>query len=72
MSTREAAHPAVTSMGTLCLLGKQMPSHLAVLDHCGTSGSATSLHETWTILLWVTSPAPGGFAGTRLKCLSGA
>ena len=24
--------------------------------------------ETWTVLLWVTSPAPGGFACTRLKC----
>ena len=29
----------------------------------------TSHCETWTVLLWVTSPVPGGFACTRLKCL---
>ena len=33
---------------------------------------ATSLCETWAVLLWVTSPASGGFAYTRLKCLLGA
>jgi len=37
----------------------------------GTMGFATSYHETWTILLQFTSPAPGGFACLRFKCLSG-
>ena len=31
-----------------------------------------SPHEIWTVLMWVTSPVPGGFACTRLKRLSGA
>jgi len=37
-------------------------SRLAVCGRCGTLGSAISIHETWTALLQVTSPAPGGFA----------
>ena len=36
------------------------------LGHCGTSGSTTSLHDA-SVLLQVTSPAPGGFACTRLN-----
>ena len=75
MSTGEAAHPAVTSMGTWCKMGKQVSNCPCLTwwcwGHCGTSGFATSLHETWIVLLWVPSPAPRGFA-TRLKCLSGA
>ena len=33
----------------------------------GNLRSATSHHETWTVLLWVTSPVPGGLVCTRLK-----
>ena len=46
VSTGEAAHPAVTSMGTWCLLGEanvQLSlSHLMVLDCRGTLGSILS------------------------------
>ena len=51
-------------MGTWHLMGKQMPN-------CPRN-IVEFLHKTWTILLWVTSPASRGFASTRLKCLSGA
>ena len=63
VSTGEAAHPAVTSMGTWETNAQLFLSHLV--------GSATSPHETWTVLLWVTIPAPGGFVCTRPKRLSG-
>ena len=41
---------------------------LAVLGSLWNFGDL-SLCETWTALLWVTSPAPGGFACTMLKFL---
>ena len=73
--TREAAHPDVIPMGTWCKLGKQMPTVLVLLRGCcGTSKVPRLLSMTpgWMVLLQVISSAPGGFACTRLKCLSSA
>ena len=47
-------------------------SCLAVLWSLWNFGFTTSLRETWTVILQVTSPAPGEFAYKRLKCLCGA
>jgi len=41
-----------------------------VRGHCGTLGSAISIHETWTTwtaLLLITSPAPEEFAAQGLS-----
>ena len=42
----------------------------AVWGVCGTVGFMTSICETWTVLLWVISPAPGVFAAQGLSVLS--
>ena len=51
-----------------------MPNYLCLARWCwgcsGTLSSSTFIHETWTVILWVTSPALGRFAYTRLKYLS--
>ena len=75
MPTGDAAHPAVTSMGTWCKLGKQMlncPCLIVVESPGGTLGAHTFNCETWYSHLWVTSPAPGGHACVDSQHLSNA
>jgi len=58
----------VTSMGTWAQL---FLSCLVVLGSLwNLMLHSASLHQTWTVLLWVTSPVPGGFACIPEWCTS--
>ena len=57
----------------LCVCVCVCVCRVAVRGCCGTVNSTTSIHETWTVLLQVTSPAPGRFSAQgSVECLSDA
>ena len=65
MLTREAAQPAVTSMGTWVYCGSKSQTAVHGLTNgLGTSGVHTIIlgHGTASPARYCTSPAPGGFA----------
>ena len=51
-------------------LGSKCPTVLSGVGIIVELRVSRALHETWIVLLQVTSPASGGFACTRLKCMN--